>query len=752
MAATATTTVLQQPSHFGTPQQHAIHSMAASTTSATGGISLEQSQLCLVCKSIFDGLTPRNEYGEVTHYGLEALFTSASRGCHLCLTVSQSIDPDQFSSFQNRLAKGERVESWGFAAVSPIARDQARIRFRYLRTKRTEEEVYEGMSTSEKRKTRMMMSTPSSMDLSSGSTSSDGGKAKREQMPILVELILMNPKYAVEPGVRKISLESIHTGSAESFDIAKKWIDECMFNHMKCSVNDGAGPIWKPTHLLDVSVKGPKGAPGIKLVDGMFLDAFTEYVTLSHVWGRSKAIRLHKGTLKALRQGVAINSLPKTFSEAAMVADKLGYRYLWIDALCIMHDNETAVLKEIGEMNKIYSNASLNIAATSSRDDSAGLIYPRNVMALQPCVVEANGVGVADGMYKILRSTVWHDLVDTSPLAKRAWVVQERCLAKRTLHFTRTELLWECQQMCCSEVFPKGLPATMTAPAGKDSVEFFNKRTHHQRHGNWHQLVNLYSRGRLSYTSDKLLAVSGLAKQYMSRNRLREADYLVGLWKPQLPQALLWRTDRGKRPLKYRAPSWSWASIEGDIAHPETAQAAKETCLEVIDSEVKHKADPFGQVEAGAKLKVRGFMARGLLPRTKDYWGQVSCEIQCKQSSSSSSSPLSLELENAYFDEDLPKLSDPAAGVGMIEHLQVYLLPVIDVMDRVEGLILCSNIKKGEFRRIGAFEVSRYDQANWDRFRAVMKGDPEMNNYEERLDHTNGYWFASDYTYTVNLV
>lgn len=535
------------------------------------------------------------------------------------------------------------------------------------------------------------------------------------------------------------------TGSAESFDIAKKWIDECMFNHMKCSVSEGSGPIWKPTHLLDVSVKGPKGAQGIKLVDAMFLDAFTEYVTLSHVWGRSKAIRLHKGTLKALRQGVAVQSLPRTFAEAAMVADKLGYRYLWIDALCIMHDNEAAVLKEISQMDKIYSSASLNLAATSSRDDTGGLIYPRNVKALQPCVVDVNGVGVANGMYKILRSTVWHDLIDSSPLAKRAWCFGERCLAKRTLHFTRTELLWECQQMCCSEVFPKGLPATMSAPAGQDGVEFFNKRTHHQRHGNWHQLVKLYSRGRLSYTSDKLLAVASLARQYMVRNRLRETDYICGLWRPQLPQALLWRTDKGKRPLKYRAPTWSWASIEGDIIYPETAQSTKETCLEIISTELTHKAnDTFGQAES-ARLKVRGFMARGLLPRTKDYWGQTPCELQCKNSAT-------LELEYAWFDEDLPKLSDPAAGAGMIEHLQIYLLPVIDVVDKVEGLLLCSNIKRGEFRRIGQFEISRYDQANWDKFRAVMKGDPEMNNFEERLDHTNGYWFASDYTYGVTLV
>lgn len=530
------------------------------------------------------------------------------------------------------------------------------------------------------------------------------------------------------------------TASKESFDLAKQWIQDCTFNHMKCSVS-GSGATWRPTHLLDVTVRGPKGTAGLKLVDGMFVDPLSDYVTLSHCWGRSKPIRLHKGTLAALRQGVSVSSLPKTFAEAAVTVERLGFRYLWIDALCIMHDNEQAVLHEISQMHRVYSEATLNIAATSSRDDASGLIYSRNVSALQPCIVEVNRMGIDDGMYKILRSTIWHDLVDTSPLSKRAWAFQERCLAKRTLHFTRNELLWECQQMCCSEVFPKGLPATMGPPSSQESIEFFSKRVHHQRHGNWHQLVKMYSPTRLTYSSDKLLAFSGLARQYMARNRLHEQDYLVGLWKPQLPHALLWRVEKGRRPTKYRAPTWTWASIDGEVKYPEPTQSGRETCVEVLDIQMQYKSDYFGMVESG-KMKVRGFMARGLLQRTHDYWGQTPCTIQCARAP--------VQLESASFDDRLPKLSE-ASGM-LTEMLEVYLLPVIDVVDRVEGLLLCATMKKGEFRRIGAFNVSRYDQINWDRFRSVMKGEAEMNNYEERLDHTNGYWFASDYTYTINIV
>jgi Heterokaryon incompatibility protein (HET) len=655
-----------------------------------------------------------------------------------------SIDPETYKSLCREGGGGV-----GYAGIWPIARDQARLKFRWVKGSHSgggsvdlsgkgKGREREATQTPTPSMNSSKMSLPLSVGSGSGSGSADDDTATA---PTVVELILMNPKYAVEPGVRNIARASTSTGSTHSFEVARQWIDECSFNHMKCSVSDGENT-WKPTHLLDVSIKGPKAAQGVKLVDGMFLDPLTEYVTLSHCWGRSKHIRLHKGTLKPLRQGVAASSLPKTFAEAAMVADTLGFRYLWIDALCIMHDSEQDALKEIAQMSRIYSEATLNIAATSSREDAQGLMYERNVMALNPSVVYVKDVGIEDGYYKVLRSTIWHDLVDTSPLSKRAWAFQERCLAKRTLHFTRNELLWECQQMCCSEVFPKGLPATMGTPAVQEEVEFFNKRVHHQRHGNWHQLVRMYCRGRLTYSSDKLLAIGGLARQYMTRNRLRETNYLCGLWKTQMPQGLLWRVEGGRRPTKYRAPTWTWASIEGEVVYPEAGQSSKETCLEIIEVDVKYKADAFGQVERG-KLKVRGFMARGLLRRTHDYWGHTSCVIQCPKAQ--------LEIESAWFDDRLPKLSEVSGG-GMTEMVEVYLVPVIDIVDRVEGLILCSNIKKGEFRRIGAFEVSRYDQINWDRFRGVMKGDKDMGNYEERLDHTNGYWFASDYTYTINIV
>ena len=625
---------------------------------------------------------------------------------------------------------------------------------------------------------------------------------------------------------------------------------------MKCSVSDG-NSVWKPSHLLDVTIKGPKGAPGVKLVDGIFLDSFTEYVTLSHCWGRGKTIRLTKKTLPSLRQGVAASHLPKTFADAAEATDKLGFRYLWIDALCIMHDDEQAVLGEIAQMHKVYSEASLNLAATSARDDSGGLFCERNVEALQPPVIDVRGQGIVDGVYKVLRSTVWRDLVDSSPLSKRAWVFQERCLAKRTLHFTRNEVLWECQQASCSEVFPKGLPADLTSqssPSDQSRYSPFNKRYFHQRTGNWSELVRMYTRGRLTYSSDKLLAMSGLARQYMTRNRLRDPDYIAGLWRPQLPHALLWRVEEGRAPSKYRAPSWSWASLDGRVSYPDNlllpqVGGHQESCVEILEVQIKAKSaptttttngangrpvtsyrpppslshgigmpqstpnNPFGLLDSAA-LKLRGFLIRGLLRRTHDYWGRTPCVVHVPSQTLPSlhpqsaehpptsqpqrTQPLQIELETSHFDTRLPPLSAPtfshpshSTTTNLTESLEIYLLPLLDTLDTLSGLILTAyspplvpgaakrntmappafrdsaaavlnnsrstpdllaaaqappprapEKRKGEYRRIGTWEVSRYDVMAWEGVRGALgRGigqevvDGRRERWEERVVH-----------------
>ena len=114
----------------------------------------------------------------------------------------------------------------------------------------------------------------------------------------------------------------------------------------------------------------------------------------------------------------------------------------------------------------------------------------------------------------------------------------------------------------------------------------------------------------------------------------------------------------------------------------------------------------------------------------------------------------------------MAKLGDPG-WANSVQITDVYLLPVIDVLDRVEGLILCETTLPSRFARLGVFEISNGNphagsgadlnvkspiQQNWDDFKVVMKGDGNISKFEEQLDHVNAYWFASDYTYTMNII
>ena len=125
---------------------------------------VQGSSLCVACQSIFQPATLKSDSGEVAHHGLEALAARASK-CHLCLTVFMSIDPEAYRNFR----KDSTVETVGFAWISPIARDQARLKFRYLKP------------------VTAHRATPST-------SSSKTSLGPLGDTGLVVELILMNPK------------------------------------------------------------------------------------------------------------------------------------------------------------------------------------------------------------------------------------------------------------------------------------------------------------------------------------------------------------------------------------------------------------------------------------------------------------------------------------------------------------------------------------------------------------------------------
>jgi hypothetical protein len=80
----------------------------------------------------------------------------------------------------------------------------------------------------------------------------------------------------------------------------------------------------------------------------------------------------------------------------------------------------------------------------------------------------------------------------------------------------------------------------------------------------WRTAIDEYSRMELSYPEDLFPAISGIAKA------VKEAagwEYVAGLWKETLITDLMWRTEKAQRAVRckrWRAPSFSWASVMDD--------------------------------------------------------------------------------------------------------------------------------------------------------------------------------------------
>src|SRR5256714_5550249 len=82
----------------------------------------------------------------------------------------------------------------------------------------------------------------------------------------------------------------------------------------------------------------------------------------------------------------------------------------------------------------------------------------------------------------------------------------------------------------------------------------------------WRRLVNAIFITKLTYSRDKLIAMGAISQEY--RNATQQT-YLAGLWKERLPRDLCWHIRSScplsPRPHEYRAPSWSWAAVDGEV-------------------------------------------------------------------------------------------------------------------------------------------------------------------------------------------
>jgi hypothetical protein len=127
----------------------------------------------------------------------------------------------------------------------------------------------------------------------------------------------------------------------------------------------------------------------------------------------------------------------------------------------------------------------------------------------------------------------------------------------------------------------------------------------------WGKIIETYSKAQLTFRKDKLIALSGIAREIQ---HLLRSTYVAGLWSCHLPYSLLWAVkSSGYRSADYLAPSWSWASVEGPISFPDGMRevfkllSRRGECATLLDVGVDlvTPSNSFGQVKGGW-IRIRG--------------------------------------------------------------------------------------------------------------------------------------------------
>lgn len=456
----------------------------------------------------------------------------------------------------------------------------------------------------------------------------------------------------------------------------RAWMADCTNadRHQLCSraLDRIASSSYLPTRVIEVAyskdVDGQKRYRLLETANSAPKDH--RYATLSHIWGsdQNPSYRtVHANYQNRIDHGVLRSDLPPCFQDAIDVAKQLAIPYIWIDSLCIIQDDDKDRPSEAGSMDRVYSNSFLNISATASSSSKDRLPSMAKDDRLQePRFVQTAWSDPYPGIYQIFDPHFWPDRVDSTRLASRGWIFQERALAPRVLHFGFDQVLWECAESERAEELPHGIPLRSRATGREgfkwhlnmdplqDAAANYGGTTilrgrapmqHADLHKKWSTVLSQYTRCELTRQSDKLIAVSGVAKLLADRF---EDTYVAGLWNSNLVGGLCWRVPQMRRTtqdlipsglyarrweISHRlegngAPSWSWASVDGVIeagplesyeqvhdafSEPSTGSIGYKTCSSVLFSAPKVDVVPktdmnvFGEVDTErTRLELHG--------------------------------------------------------------------------------------------------------------------------------------------------
>ncbi|KAI1815746.1 heterokaryon incompatibility protein-domain-containing protein [Poronia punctata] len=440
------------------------------------------------------------------------------------------------------------------------------------------------------------------------------------------------------------------TDSLESIARIRKWYTSCVNTHHNCrdrhpdnattATTTTTTTPFLPTRLLDIS---NNKKIRLRLRPDIIT---TEYVCLSHCWGtttKPSCITL-QSTLQSNLAGIPPSEIPPTFQHVITLVRDLGFRYLWIDSLCIIQDDVQDWARESGNhvrrifprgahhsklrarviqiAQRGYSRPALLFTIPTNlsmklKNGSSLTVWARNPLPHFP------GSETHHHHHHHHQKDQQQEEENIEPLLRRGWVLQERLLSRRIVHFAKDEIIWECLHRTECQCQSGG---------GAEGERFLNAKVELGAFLHHHDDAD-FDHPSYETTNPAAQWLDIRSRQFRTAGQ----RYYAGLWEEEMDLGLAWcaRGPLGTRSRSttagtaeeegWIAPTWSWASVEsGGVWWPGKYFEVVKRYIKAFEADcvaAHPHPDPTGRLES-ASLTVTGLTRKGML-----LWEDVDADL-----------------------------------------------------------------------------------------------------------------------------
>ncbi|KAF4846576.1 hypothetical protein CGCSCA4_v006065 [Colletotrichum siamense] len=349
----------------------------------------------------------------------------------------------------------------------------------------------------------------------------------------------------------------------------RQWLSTCSEHHLGCYPHQSTLEAEIPSfRVIDVPRRCITAMPNS-----------IRYVALSYVWGQVDTYRLLKGNYKDMMRfgGLTRNwkRLPRTIRDVILFTEAIGERYLWIDTLCLIQDDNDDKIPGIKHMDIIYSRAFCTIIAASGEDANAGIpgwgLIRRRAQRVSEVHPGINAI-LTQSMTTYMRQTRYE---------KRAWTFQEYFLPPRRIIFVNSQAYYVCRECYWREDDAERTQLNSDSWRDESYLSLLNSSWMNDdadTHNTWTMMLYYYTKRELTCESDMLNAMAGICRALSIRCK---CTFFQGMPVAALDLYMLFDTVNGfiKKSTKRRRgfPSYSWAGWHGQIRFRDPFSASTST-------------------------------------------------------------------------------------------------------------------------------------------------------------------------------